>query len=108
MRLRSNLMAAASAPTLQATANPEESFGKTSRAVAAAAGKGLAKPPPERREMARRTATLAAMAGPGPRILLVEDEASIAEPFARLLQREGFEATIAGTAAGALEQARAI
>jgi len=35
----------------------------------------------------------------GPRILLVEDEASIAEPFARLLTREGFEPTIAATAA---------
>ena len=40
---------------------------------------------------------------PGPRILLVEDEASIAEPFARLLQREGFEALIAPTAARAFE-----
>ncbi len=40
------------------------------------------------------------------RILLVEDEASIAEPFARLLRREGFEATIAATAAEALERAR--
>ena len=39
----------------------------------------------------------------GPRILLVEDEASIAEPFARLLQREGFEALVAPTAARALE-----
>ncbi|MCU0313660.1 MAG: response regulator transcription factor [Solirubrobacteraceae bacterium] len=41
---------------------------------------------------------------PGPRILLVEDEASIAEPFARLLAREGFEATIAPTAAAAVER----
>ncbi len=39
---------------------------------------------------------------PGPRILLVEDEASIAEPFARLLTREGFEPTIAATAARAV------
>jgi two-component system response regulator RegX3 len=39
---------------------------------------------------------------PGPRILLVEDEASIAEPFARLLTREGFEPTIAPTAARAI------
>ena len=45
---------------------------------------------------------------PGPRILLVEDEASIAEPFAKLLRREGFDATIARTAAEALERARAI
>jgi two-component system, OmpR family, response regulator RegX3 len=41
------------------------------------------------------------------RILIVEDEASIAEPFARLLEREGFATTIADTAAGALRAARA-
>jgi DNA-binding response OmpR family regulator len=40
------------------------------------------------------------------RILIVEDEASIAEPFARLLEREGFETTVAGTAAAALAAAR--
>jgi two-component system, OmpR family, response regulator RegX3 len=40
------------------------------------------------------------------RILIVEDEASIAEPFARLLRREGFETTVARTAAEALEAAR--
>jgi two-component system response regulator RegX3 len=40
------------------------------------------------------------------RILIVEDEASIAEPFARLLEREGFEARVAGTAAAALRAAR--
>jgi two-component system, OmpR family, response regulator RegX3 len=44
----------------------------------------------------------------GPRILLVEDETSIAEPFARLLTREGFEPTVAGTAAEALEAARRV
>ena len=38
-----------------------------------------------------------------PRILLVEDETSIAEPFARLLAREGFDAQVAGTVASALE-----
>jgi len=38
-----------------------------------------------------------------PRILLVEDESSIAEPFARMLGREGFTATVAATAASALE-----
>ncbi len=38
-----------------------------------------------------------------PRILLVEDERSIAEPFARMLGREGFTATVAATAAAALE-----
>ncbi len=40
------------------------------------------------------------------RILIVEDEASIAEPFARLLEREGFETTVAPTAAAALAAAR--
>jgi DNA-binding response OmpR family regulator len=40
------------------------------------------------------------------RILIVEDEASIAEPFARLLRREGFETTVAATAAEALTAAR--
>ena len=34
-------------------------------------------------------------------MLLVEDEASIAEPFARALGREGFDAEVAGTAAAA-------
>ena len=41
------------------------------------------------------------------RILIVEDEDSIALPFARMLEREGFETTVEGTAAGALEAARA-
>jgi two-component system, OmpR family, response regulator RegX3 len=41
-------------------------------------------------------------AGP-PTILLVEDERSIAEPFAGALAREGFEPVIAGTARAALE-----
>ena len=45
------------------------------------------------------------MSPSGPRILLVEDEASIAEPFAKLLAREGFEPTVARTAAEALEAA---
>jgi two-component system response regulator RegX3 len=40
------------------------------------------------------------------RILIVEDEASIAEPFARLLRREGFETTVARTAKEALDAAR--
>jgi DNA-binding response OmpR family regulator len=42
----------------------------------------------------------------GPRILLVEDETSIAEPFAEALVREGFEPILAGTAADALRLAR--
>lgn len=44
---------------------------------------------------------------PGPRILLVEDERSIAEPFAEALVREGFEPILAATAADALRLARA-
>ena len=37
-----------------------------------------------------------------PRILFVEDERSISEPFGRALEREGFDVTIAGTVAEAL------
>jgi DNA-binding response OmpR family regulator len=49
------------------------------------------------------------MPGPGgPRILLVEDESSIADPFAKILRREGFDAIVARTAAEALERARAV
>jgi DNA-binding response OmpR family regulator len=40
-----------------------------------------------------------------PRILYVEDEPSIAEPFSRALEREGFAATVAPTAAEALRLA---
>jgi DNA-binding response OmpR family regulator len=40
-----------------------------------------------------------------PRILYVEDEPSIAEPFSRALEREGFAPTVAGTAADALRLA---
>jgi DNA-binding response OmpR family regulator len=36
-----------------------------------------------------------------PTVLLVEDEASIAEPFARALEREGFSTVVASTAAAA-------
>ncbi len=44
------------------------------------------------------------MATPAPsgRILVVEDEGSISEPFAEALRRAGFEALVTGTAAGAL------
>jgi len=42
-----------------------------------------------------------------PLVLLVEDEASIAEPFASALARGGFRPLIAGTAAAALELVRA-
>jgi len=40
-----------------------------------------------------------------PRILFVEDEPSIAEPFSQALRRAGFDTTTVGTAAGALETA---
>jgi two-component system, OmpR family, response regulator RegX3 len=39
------------------------------------------------------------------RILVVEDEASIAEPFAEALRRAGFEPILTGTAAGAMRLA---
>ena len=37
-----------------------------------------------------------------PQILIVEDESTISEPLAKLLAREGFNATVAGTVADAL------
>src|SRR3954468_9763523 len=43
-----------------------------------------------------------------PRILFVEDERSISEPFSMALAREGFEPHLAGTAARALELAERI
>jgi DNA-binding response OmpR family regulator len=43
-----------------------------------------------------------------PSVLLVEDEQSIAEPFANALRRSGFETTVARTAAEALELAKRI
>jgi len=46
--------------------------------------------------------------GAGPRILFVEDEPSIAEPFTRALVRAGFETTTVGTAADALATAARI
>ena len=42
------------------------------------------------------------------RVLLVEDERSISGPLADALEREGFDATVAETAAEALERARTI
>jgi two-component system response regulator RegX3 len=42
---------------------------------------------------------------PRPRVLFVEDEASIYEPFSKALAREGFEPVVARTAARALELA---
>jgi DNA-binding response OmpR family regulator len=43
-----------------------------------------------------------------PSVLLVEDERSIAEPFANALRRSGFETTVARTAAEALELAKRV
>src|ERR687894_1117997 len=43
-----------------------------------------------------------------PRVLFVEDEASISGPFSRALAREGFEPVVAATAALALELAEQI
>ena len=43
-------------------------------------------------------------AGGGPLVLLVEDERSIAEPFANALQRAGFRTTVARTATEAISQ----
>jgi two-component system response regulator RegX3 len=47
------------------------------------------------------------MPGPAPsgRILVVEDEESISQPFAEALRRAGFEPLVTATAAGALELA---
>jgi DNA-binding response OmpR family regulator len=45
---------------------------------------------------------------PRPRILLVEDEESISEPFTRALVREGFDPVVARTAAEALELAERV
>jgi two-component system, OmpR family, response regulator RegX3 len=42
---------------------------------------------------------------PGGRILVVEDEESISQPFAEALRRAGFEALVTATAAGALQLA---
>ena len=50
---------------------------------------------------------MSVQAGATGRVLLVEDELSIAEPFAQALGRSGFETTIAPTAGEALELARA-
>jgi two-component system response regulator RegX3 len=41
-----------------------------------------------------------------PSILLVEDESAITEPLAEALDREGFDATVAGTVHAALESSQ--
>ncbi len=46
------------------------------------------------------------MATGRPTVLMVEDESSITEPLAEALEREGFDTRVAGTVAGALEEAR--
>jgi DNA-binding response OmpR family regulator len=48
---------------------------------------------------------MANSSAPGGRILVVEDEVSISEPFAEALRRAGFEPVVTRTAAGALELA---
>jgi DNA-binding response OmpR family regulator len=48
---------------------------------------------------------MANQSAPGGRILVVEDEDSISQPFAEALRRAGFEPLVTGTAAGALELA---
>jgi two-component system response regulator RegX3 len=48
---------------------------------------------------------MATQAAPSGRILVVEDEESISQPFAEALRRAGFEALVTRTAAGALELA---
>jgi two-component system, OmpR family, response regulator RegX3 len=47
---------------------------------------------------------LTAATADGPLVLLVEDERSIAEPFARALQRAGFRTAVARTAGEAISQ----
>lgn len=54
-----------------------------------------------------RTGQMNSDAEEGPRVLLVEDESSIADPFAQALTRNGFHTVIARTAATALELAQA-
>jgi len=55
--------------------------------------------------MRRYSGRMAIQTAPGGRILVVEDEDSISQPFAEALRRAGFEAVVTGTAAGALELA---
>jgi len=53
----------------------------------------------------RYSCRMKAQQAPGGRILVVEDEVSISEPFAEALRRAGFEPMLTRTAAGALELA---
>jgi DNA-binding response OmpR family regulator len=54
---------------------------------------------------AGRYSRIVAATRPRPKILFVEDETSISEPFSHALRREGFDTVVAGTAARALELA---
>jgi len=54
------------------------------------------------KETQQRDADANGVASRGGRILFVEDEPSISEPFARALEREGFEAVVAATGERAL------
>ena len=55
--------------------------------------------------MSENSLTPTVSGGGGPLVLLVEDERSIAEPFARALERAGFRTTVASTASEAMSLA---
>jgi DNA-binding response OmpR family regulator len=56
-------------------------------------------------EVRRYSGEMAVQPAPSGRILVVEDEESISQPFAEALRQAGFEPLVARTAAGALEKA---
>jgi len=63
----------------------------------------------------KAASTVARVSGPGSKdtpsggvILFVEDEEAISTPFSRVLEREGFEPVVAGTAAEAMELAQRV
>ncbi len=89
----------------------DDGGGTTTTAAATAAAATVDPTRMKATERGRPTAapavpTLSVMAGGRPTILMVEDEESITEPLVEALDREGFETSVAGTVAGALEQAR--
>ncbi len=51
--------------------------------------------------------SIGAMVGGRRTVLMVEDERSITDPLSEALEREGFDTSVAGTVADALESARA-
>ncbi len=75
-------------------------------------GKDLDKPPPSAWIAPAAASTVAAMTASSARasgtILFVEDEEAISTPFAKVLEREGFEPVIAATAAAAIELAERV